>query len=301
MKSRILCAAAIGAGLALLVTLGLTISARGIGTASQLSVPGNGRAEAAGSARAAARLDRTSEVSFTPVTTLHFPVVFNSWNPCAVTPTLIAPPDGVNLYTIAPLFRWDAGDNPYATQLRLRISEDPEFDEWVKGVAHPSAQGKGSFRFHDNFDPDTTYYWRAWLVCGELESLFSEVWSFRTGAEGTLPSAPTLTVPDDGATTSSPSVTLSWEPVTRTAEYLVRYREVGGGYRWVWTSDTQSTLNLSGSTTYEWWVAARNDYGIGPDSATWRFTTPTVSSVAAQDEKRETSSGHGGGIVIETP
>lgn len=301
MKSRILSAVAFATGLALLVALSLAISAQGTGAADQLFVSGNDLAEAVQGARSPGGLDHTSEVAFTPVTTLHFPVIYNRWNPCAVTPALMAPPNGVNLYTIAPLFRWDAGDNPYATLLRLRISKDPDFVEWDKGLIDRSPWGEKSFRFFDNFDPNTTYYWRAWLVCDELQGPYSEVWSFRTGAEGTLPRGPTLTAPISGATTSSSSVTLVWEAVSRASEYLVRYREVGAGYRWDWTSDTQSMLSLSPGTTYEWWVAARNDYGIGPDSATWRFTTPAGPSIAAQDEERETYSGDGEGIVIETP
>jgi hypothetical protein len=239
----------------------------------------------------------TSEVTFTPVATLHLPIVFDDWNRCGVSPTLISPFG--SLYTIAPLFRWDGRDNPYATQLRLRISKNPDFDNWVKGLIDPSPQGEHSFRFLDNFEPDTTYYWRAWLVCGEERGPYSEVLSFRTGAEGILPLTPTLTAPEDGTTTADPSVTLAWEPVTSTREYLLRYRETDASfYSWDWIPGTEITRDLSGGTTYEWWVAARNDYGIGPDSATWRFTTLAVSSMAAQDRFQGEDED---GIVIETP
>jgi len=304
MTSRIVSACALAVGLAMFLTLGLTFSARGTEaeSADRVLLPDEGVTEPSGSTRFTASLDHTSQVTFTPVATLHFPLVFNKWDRCGVSPTLISPFG--SRYTIAPLFKWDGGDNPYATQLRLRISEDPEFDDWVKGLIDPSPQGEHSFRFLDNFEPDTTYYWRAWLMCGELKGPYSEVLSFRTGASGTLPATPALRAPEDGATTPGRSVTLDWEPVTQaqTFDYLVRYREAGADqYFWDWTSDTEITRTLSGGATYEWWVAARNDYGIGPDSENWQFTTPAGSSIAAQDTQRRFRSEDGEGIVIETP
>lgn len=302
MTSRIASASALAGGLVVLLTLGLTFSARGTEgvSADQALLPGEGVTDASRGVGFRADLGRTSEVTFTPVATLCFPVVFENWSRCGVSPTLIAPFS--SLYTIAPLFRWDGGDNPYATQLRLRISEDPEFDEWVKGLIDPSPQGEHSFRFLDNFEPNTTYYWRAWLVCGEEQGPYSEVLSFRTGAEGFLPLTPTLAAPEDGTTTAGPSVTLAWEPVNGTREYLVRYQETGASlYSWDWIPDTEITRTLRGGTTYEWWVAARNDYGIGPDSKTWQFTTPAASSIAAQGVERKFHGEDGEGIVIETP
>jgi hypothetical protein len=302
MTSRIVSVCALAVGLTLLLTLGLTLSARGIETesADQALPPGEAASNTSRRAGFAVGRGRTSGVTFTPVATLHLPIVFDDWNRCGVSPTLIKPPDGINLDTVAPLFMWDAGENPYATRLYARISKDPEFVDWDVGISG-SAQGEGSIRFLENFEPNTTYYWRAWLVCGNLKGPYSEVFSFRTAVEGTLPSSPTLTAPDDGAATSGLSVRLDWEPVSGAREYLVRYQEVDAGYRWVWTSDTEVLRDLSGGTTYEWQVAARNDYGIGPDSETWRFTTPVGSSVAMQDAKNGLPGEDEEGIVIETP
>jgi len=302
MTSRIVSVYALAVGLTLLLTLGLTLSVRGIEVepADRALLPGKDTIDCSRSAGLGADLSRTSEVTFTPVATLYFPLVFNQWDRCGVSPTLISPIG--SLYTIAPVFRWDGGDNPYATQLRLRISEDPEFDDWVKGLIDPSPQGEHSFRFLDNLEPNTMYYWRGWLVCGELKGPYSEVFSFRTGAEGVLPLTPTLTAPENGMTTSSLSVRVNWEPVSGAREYLVRYQEVdAGAYSWDWTSDTEITRTFSSGTTYEWRVAARNDYGIGPDSETWRFTTPVGSSVAMQDAKNGLPGEDEEGIVIETP
>jgi hypothetical protein len=304
MKSKIVSVLALVAALALLLVLALTNGVRVTerGGADQTPLSGSGAAEPSRDDISAKSLPQASQITFTPVVTLRLPLVFNNWGPCSVVPTLVYPPDGLNLATIAPKFRWDSGDNPRATRLRLRVSEDPEFDSWVQGLVHPSAQGEASFRFHENLKPDTTYYWRAWLVCDDLESPYSEVWSFRTGVEGTVPSAPTLTAPVNGIAVSSPSVTLVWESVDGAVEYLLRYREVSaGGYRWVWTSDTRVTLDLDADKIYEWWVAAFNGYAIGQDSEIWRFTTTAVPAAAPQDAEDGVAGQDGERITIETP
>ncbi len=247
-------------------------------------------------------LSEAGEMGFTPVATLHLPIAFQDWGPCVAAPTLIDPPDGMNLPTIAPLFRWDAGDDSWATQFRMRVSRDPAFDAWDRGLTSYAAQGEGTFRFHENLEPNTVYYWRAWLVCGELVGPTSQTWSFRTGADGFVPAAPALEAPESGATTSETSVRLTWEPVSGAAEYLVRYREAGAGwYRWVWTPDMQTTLNLGGGTTYEWWVTARNSYAVGLDSEIWRFTTPVTAAAAPESESPGFVGEDGEVIIIERP
>ncbi len=304
MKSRTISVLALVAGLALLLLLGLVIGLRLMdgGMADRAPASVQSVAESSGDGSSAKSLDPAPEITFTPAATLHFPIVFRRWSPCDTVPTLLSPPDGGNLSTIAPEFRWDCGDNPRATQFRMRFGLDPEFDSWVQGITSWSAQGEGAFRFHENLEPDTTYYWRAWLICGEMEGPYSEVSSFRTAVEGTLPPAPSLTAPVSGTVVSSPSVTLVWEPVDRAEEYLVRYREAGAGeYRWVWTADTRVTLSLAGGKTYEWWVAALNGYGIGSDSLAWRFITPAAPAAAPQADEHALPGEGEERIIIETP
>ena len=247
-------------------------------------------------------MSTASEIGFTPVVTLHLPIAFQDWGPCTDAPMLIEPADGMNLTTIAPLFRWDAGDDLWATRFRMRVSKDPSFDEWDRGLTSYAAQGEGAFRFHDNLEPNTVYYWRAWLICDELVGPTSETRSFRTGSDGVLPVAPVLVAPENGANTTKASVTLRWEPVSRASEYLVRYREAEAGwYRWVWTAETEATLNLSGGTPYEWWVSARNSYAIGADSEMWRFMTPVTAAAAPESESPGFVGEDGEVIIIERP
>lgn len=141
----------------------------------------------------------------------------------------------------------------------------------------------GQFRFPWNFQPATTYYWRAWLLCGEIAGPYSEVWSFTTGSGGTILPAPTLIAPANGSTLPSLSVTLQWSAVDGAVEYLVHWRKAGeGGYTYSWVTDTQKEIRwLEPQTSYEWWISARNDYAIGNDSETWQFTTPAESSLTS--------------------
>lgn len=213
--------------------------------------------------------------------TVYLPLVLKNYGGCSVIPELRSPANGSRLNTIAPLFRWYVEDNPYVTSFYMEVAEDPDFEFPVVGLyASGDVVGEQEFRVTQNLDPATTYYWRARVACGELDGPYSAVWSFTTGSGGTILNAPTLISPTNGSQLTTTVATLRWQAVPGAVEYLVRWRRVGSlGYSFMWVSGTQATLRqLSPNTTYEWWVAARNEYAIGNSSATWRFTTGTSSS-----------------------
>lgn len=232
----------------------------------------------------------TSAYSYTqfepPLTKVYLPVVLSTSGSCATIPTLLSPANGSSLDTIIPLFQWDNGNNPSVTGLRLEIAKDASFTQYVNSLWSGGSPGIHEFRFSHNLDPATTYYWRAWLMCGEAQGPYSEVWTFTTGSGGTILPAPALSVPANGSTLPSLPVTLQWSAVSGAEGYLVRWRKVGsGGYSYSWRDETQITIGgLSTDTTYEWWVSARNNYAVGADSATWQFTTPSqVSSLSPEN------------------
>jgi hypothetical protein len=204
---------------------------------------------------------------------------------CASVPTLLSPASGSSPDTIAPLFQWDDGNDSGATQLRLAVSKDPDFASSAASLWSYYSPGQHQFRFSRNFDPATTYYWRAWHMCGDTPGPYSEVWSFTTGSGGMILPAPALVAPANGSTLPSTKATLQWSSVSGAEEYVVRWRRAGmSGYSWTWTSDTQHTVDCGANTTCEWWVAARNNYAVGADSPTWQFTTPAqVFSLPPQD------------------
>jgi hypothetical protein len=193
---------------------------------------------------------------------------------CDTAPTLLAPADGGALGLLIPLFEWDSGENANATNLNLEIYEDPACTKWKYGYSSRyQTQGRWTYRIHRNLDPQTTYYWRAYLECGTVSGPYSPVWSFTTGAGGSFPLAPTLLAPADGSSLPGTSVTLEWAPVEGAAGYLLHYAD-GGYSRMKETEGTQMVLSyLDPDTTYEWWVEARNGYAWGEDSARWEFRT----------------------------
>jgi hypothetical protein len=206
---------------------------------------------------------------------IYLPLVQRNYGACSTIPVLLSPANGSNPSTIAPLFRWDGGSNPNATSLRMEVAKDPGFTQHMWGYSSSLATGEDEFRFPWNLAPATTYYWRAWLECGEMIGPYSEVWSFTTGADGTILPAPVLVAPANGSVLPNRTVAFQWSSVSGAVEYLVRWREAGeGGFYLDWATDTQLVRGLGSSTTYEWWVSARNEYAIGTDSQIWQFTTP---------------------------
>lgn len=224
--------------------------------------------------------------------TVHLPVALKNYGACSAFPTLLGPANSSGLDTIIPLFRWDSGNNPNATTLRLEVAKDANFTQRVFSLWSRRSRGIGEFRFSSNFDPATTYYWRAWLMCGDAQGPYSEMWSFTTGSGGTTLPAPALLAPANGSTVPTTPVTFQWSSVPGAVEYLVRWREVGEQWSIVdWVNEAQISVDwLSANTTYEWWVSARNDYAIGTNSDTWQFTMPAgVSSLTSEELDRDIS------------
>jgi hypothetical protein len=241
------------------------------------------------------------QITSNPPFTIYLPVMFKGFEECSTTPTLISPTNGSSLNTLIPLFQWDSGNNPNADNLHMEVSRNSGFTQIFSSLYYNSAQGAGDFRFSDNFNPAATIYWRAFLICGDTQGPYSEVWSFTTGSGGTLLPAPALVAPANGNAVPAITVTLRWSPVSGAVEYVVHWRTLGqGGYSYESVTDTQTTLTWLGpNPTYEWWVSARNNFAIGADSEKWQFTTPGgSSSVSTQNLNRSSVVEDGNAIIV---
>jgi hypothetical protein len=97
----------------------------------------------------------------------------------------------------------------------------------------------------DNLDPATTYYWRVRDSCRFGNGPFSPVFTFTTGSNGVMLSAPSLITPSNGAT------------------------GVGGTVNFAWTDI---------GDTYTGYVRAINSYAYGADSEHWSFSTGTLQA-----------------------
>lgn len=208
----------------------------------------------------------------------HLPVVIKLQEICREAPLLLEPPNGAHLDNIIPQFKWNSGNDPAATRLRLRLAKDPGFNEVVSTLTYGSAQGAGQFRFSNNRDPGTTYYWKAWLECDGVDGPFSEARSFTTGSGGTILPAPSLITPKDGTALASLPAPFEWSAVNGAVEYIMHWREVGrSGYTYSWVDKTNRDLTwLESAADYEWWVTARSSYALGDDSETWQFKSPAA-------------------------
>jgi hypothetical protein len=213
-----------------------------------------------------------------PPFSLSLPLIMTGPRPCSVPPTLVSPANGSSLNTLIPMFEWNSGNDPSATQFMMYVAHDPGFTQVVSSLGYGSGQGPGNNRFWTNFDPASTYYWRAWLMCGEgIESPYSEVWTFTSGSGGTILPAPDLVAPANGTLLPGIDTTLQWSAVAGAVEYQVQWRKTGGGGYVQFTNSLQyNPYALIAGSSYEWWSAARNDYAWGPNSALWNFTTGTA-------------------------
>jgi hypothetical protein len=284
MKIRLGIAFTLALGLTWLITWAVAVQ----GVAAQVQPASSGGSIANAAARAsdphAAGLNSTADITFTPAFTAYLPAVFRDYQTCTAVPTLLNPANGSSLDTLNPLYRWDNGNDLSTTGLRLQVAKEASFATYTNYLWDSGQPGIHEFRFSNNLDPATVYYWRAWLVCGSTPGSYSEVWSFTTGSGGPVLPAVTLTSPANGSTVPASTVILRWSAVNGAIEYVVRWRKVGeSGHTWAWVTGTQYTIGgLSANTTYEWWVAARNSYAVGANSATWQFTTPAGLSPGAQ-------------------
>ena len=284
MKTRLFTVFVLIIGMALLVTWVTNVEGTKAANALPFTVPvaNDNRIEFFSNYQDATRLGHTSEITFTVAFSTYLPAVLRNYVACSTIPTLLSPVNGGDLDTLIPLYRWDNGNDPNATSVRMQLARDVGFMQtvfWVEGHSYSKIY---EFRDRNNLDPATTYYWRAWLMCGEVQGPYSEVWSFTTGSGGTILPAPVLTAPENGSVLTSLPVTVQWAAVSGAKEYGVYWRKAGQtGYSRVWINSTQFTfyqMGLVANTTYEWWVAARNDYAVGTASPSWQFTTPVQIS-----------------------
>jgi hypothetical protein len=228
-----------------------------------------------------ANANKTSDTAALTAASTHFvylPLVKISTD-CKTIPTLLDPANGSSDNPIAPLYRWNNGNNLGVTGLRLQVAKDTGFTQLAGYLWDGASLGEKTFRFSTNLDPATTYYWRVWLVCAALQGPYSEVRSFTTGPDRPRISAPALLSPANGSTVSGTTVTVEWASVAGAADYQVYWRKLGmAGYYSQSANNPHAFLtSLSANTVYEWWVSARDDYAIGTSSPVWQFTTPVVA------------------------
>jgi len=202
---------------------------------------------------------------------------------CSTAPTLISPSNGSNPTSLIPTFQWDNGNISDVTEvsLVLTLHEDDFPNHWEYWVTSYNSSFEEERYDEMNLTPATTYYWKVWLRCGEIESPHSELWSFTTGSPDLILPAPALIAPADGSEIWSKDlpVILQWSAVAGEAEYRVVLMKwnAGSWYR-NWTTIVTATqytipISLTQNTYYKWFVQPLNEYAIGTSSSEWFFIT----------------------------
>jgi hypothetical protein len=212
------------------------------------------------------------DTNFTFTDISYLPILFKDYTPCITIPTLIYPTNESNIDTLIPLFSWNNGNDPNATESIVVVTGGMAWS--VSSYYQP---GVYSVDFPWNLDPGTTYYWKARLTCKNTPGRYSEVWSFTTSSNGTILPPPSLISPASGSTVSSVTVTLQWSAVPGATGYGVQWIKAGQGWTNIMdVTETHAHLNyLAYNSSYEWWIRAKNDYAYGDDSAHWYFYTPS--------------------------
>jgi len=208
-------------------------------------------------------------------------------------PTLSSPNNGATVSGTSGTFTWAAGTGS-PTQYQLQVNSSSAFT----GTNYYDVQVSGTSQLVTGLPNNgATLYWhvRAYNTAGW--GPYSAVRSFTSGTAGcTVPGAPALSSPADGATVAGASATFSW--AAGTGSPTKYWLEVNSSNTWgaatrkyyadvgAVTSKEVSGLPNDGSTLY-WRVQAYNACGWGPNSTSRSFISsmtlpgaPTLSSPA---------------------
>lgn len=196
---------------------------------------------------------------------------------CNTVPVLVYPPDGTETDTLRRYFRWYLDRNPLISEFHLEVATEPSFGALENslraigprlGEWHFDFSPSLLFRPEYSFAPGTTYYWRAYVQCGEERGPYSAAARFTTGKEGVKLPAPTIVSPNSGAVLTGTSVYIEWTPVPGALEYFVEFSGSPDVRRYsYWVTETSSTNGyLQPNAAYSLTVSAVNEYAYGQNA-----------------------------------
>jgi alpha-tubulin suppressor-like RCC1 family protein len=185
-------------------------------------------------------------------------------------PSLTSPVDGASVSGTSVTFQWSASNG--ATNYWLAVVKASDNSVIVnKAVGNVTSDTEAGF-----LNNGTQY---RWVVAAGNNSGWGSASTARTftNGTGTLPSAPSLTYPADGATVSGTSVTFQWAASSGATNYWLALVKVSDNSVIInkavgnVTSDTETGFPNNG-TQYRWVVAAGNNAGWGTASTMRTFT-----------------------------
>lgn len=194
-------------------------------------------------------------------------------------PTLLTPANNAVNQMLTPTLTWTGTGEEY----RVQVSTNSGF---TNIIVDQNIMLNTSYQIPAPIlTQSTTYYWRVSATSPGGTSGFSSPFAFTT-TSATLPAAPTLISPVNGATNISTTPSFDWFDVSGATSFRFQ----------ISTSNTFNTtivdsMNvvlsqfslpaaLTNNTIYYWRVAARNAAGTGPYSTIFNFTTAMLPPAA---------------------
>ncbi len=189
-------------------------------------------------------------------------------------PALLLPPDNSSNISLHPFFDWDS-TSP-AIYYRIQITGDSTFntiDDDITGITVSKLT-----LTDDTLTNNTRYFWR---VSG-TNIAGTGNWSnpFRFSTEISIPPAPHLILPPNGAVNVSLTPLLAWREDISASGYQIQVSadslfqnnvfDTSGVNQPFLTIPNNLLLNF---TRYYWHVRTTNNLGTGNWSVTWHFTT----------------------------
>ncbi len=185
-------------------------------------------------------------------------------------PTLLSPVSGSTNQPTTLTLSWNSSAT--AASYRLQVATDSLFTALVLDDSTVTTTSRQVGPLSNS----TLYYWRVSAKNTGGSSGFSSTWNFTTIV--TVPPAPVLTSPLNGAGCQPTTISLTWTASAGAASYHVQLA-TDSLFASVILDDstiastTRQVTSLSSSTAYYWRVSAKNAAGGSPYSATWKFST----------------------------
>jgi photosystem II stability/assembly factor-like uncharacterized protein len=197
-------------------------------------------------------------------------------------PILVSPPDNSANVSLTPVLLWR--DDISVKTYQLQLSADSTFasvliDTTGFSTAHVLVR-------NGLLTSITRYHWRVRTTNSLGTGPWSGIWNFNTLLS--VPAAPVLSAPPNGAIDISTIVTVSWLSVPFADNYRVQV-SADSTFSTTLVNIGNLTLThytiqggtLQNNTVYYWKVNATNSAGTGIYSAVWHFTTVISAPIAA--------------------
>lgn len=203
--------------------------------------------------------------------------------------TLQSPEDTATDIPLQPTLNWQADDE--ADEYRLMLSESSDFSD---PLIHQEGIQSTSFQISEDLDYDHTYYWQVRGANTFGKGPWSKTWSFTT-IPSPVPEKVVLKSPDNDSQDIQIQPILGWNEADEADSYeLVLSENPDLSNPVLYQSEIlETTFQLSQSLdydkTYYWQVRGTNEFGEGPWSETWSFTTVALPDQVVLSSPTNTS------------